>query len=393
MNKPLFSILMLLPLLAFAQLSDYVYCINNPAIGEFNIAKIHLPTGELTNFDDIANSVSSFYSTCVNMDTEDFYFCDGYSLTVFDTQTEQLEPSIDFPLAANSSYHQIQYNPCDSSLYGIVAQNNFTAFSIQRFDFETFEFENISNLPSDFYSCGNCISGIDPINNLFVSDHGGISGIDLATGAEAYSAYPINPSGFAFGHISYKCSTQEFFGTLANLNQETKQLGVVSQETGVVTSISDVTWSVGFWKPYGGGNVIDQETGIYYYSGADGYLIGANTVTGALAYSEDVSSGEIFFLQHFSQCACPEAVNIAEQEGLELNLDAYPNPVDDRFIVSYEKEELIQYTLRNLLGQTLEQGQFLNQLELNTESLSEGTYLCEFQDTKGNSYQVKLVKE
>ncbi len=393
MKKALLSALMLIPLLISAQLSDYVYCINNPAIGEFNIAKIHLPTGVLTDFDDIANSVSSFYSTCVNIDSEEFYFCDGYTLTVFDTQTEQLNDPVNFPLAENSSYHQIQYNPCDSSLYGVMAQNNFTSFSFERFDFEILEFETISPLPNDFYSCGNCISGIDPINNLYVSDHGGVSGIDMATGSEVYSTFPINPSGFSFGHISYKCSTQEFFGTLANLDQETKQLGTVSQETGIVTSISDVTWSVGFYKPYGGGNVIDQETGIYYYSGADGYLIGANTETGAFEYSQDVSSGEIFFLQHFSQCACPEALSISEELGLELNIVAYPNPMDNRLIISYDKQELIQYTLRDLIGQTLEQGQFYNRLELNTEALSQGTYLCAFQDAEGNSKQVKLVKE
>ncbi len=384
--------LALLPMTLFGQLTDYIYCINNPSIGEFNIAKIHLPTGEMTEFDDIANSISSFYSTSINIDSEDFYFCDGYNVHAFDTQTESLEAPITLPLALNSSFHQMQYNPCDSSLYGVVAQNNFNAFSFERFDLNSLQFETIAELPSNYYSCGDCISALDPANNVFVVDHGGVSGLDLSNGEEVIDTSPTNPPGYSFGHMSYKCTTQEVFGTLANLNQETKQMGSVNLTTGAVSSLSDSNWSVGFWKPYGGGNVIDQGTGVYYYSGAGGLLIGASTVTGQLVYNEDVSSGEIFFLQHFSQCPCPNAVGIEDSDLRDLSIEVYPNPVSETLTVSSTQNELISYSIRDVMGRSVLQGNFRAQLVLDTQVLDDGTYLCEFRTGDGLMRTIKVLK-
>jgi endoglucanase len=77
---------------------------------------------------------------------------------------------------------------------------------------------------------------------------------------------------------------------------------------------------------------------------------------------------------------------------LDFALNVYPNPVEDLMYVETDYKRPLQYTLVNLQGQTLKQGEFVRSIRLNTEFLPVGMYLLRLGERQAALQVHKVIK-
>jgi hypothetical protein len=373
------------------QIQNYIYSINNASPNLFFFSKIEISTGIITNFQQspIA-SVSTSSSSCIDNQSQIYYFCTGTDLMALDPTTGQISSTITLPLAPQSDFKNIAFNPCDSSIYGIVVDITNTA-SFSKYNPVSGLMTPISSLAIYTGFIGG-MSFIDPITGIYTYEDTYISGVSLSTGQVVYHSPIIDLPGENFGHIALKCSTHEIFGTSADVIAGIKYLSTINPNTGVVTHVSNPGWSSGFWKPINGGARIDQLTGTFYYSGAGGIIIGANTLTGNLVTNLPVTSGELLYVEHFSDCNCTNtSVAQVTHPGLDVGLE--PTLFTNQLHVKSNETESLRIILYDITSKKVMQSDFINSVSLNTECLAKGIYIYEVCNKNGYSIKGKVIKQ
>jgi len=321
-----------------AQISNYFYAISYTLPPAYNFVKIEMTTGAMTNLYQLPGTgYSSASSSCINASSERYYFCSGTELFTFSPVTGNLLSAVTLPISSTALFTFIQVNPCDSNIYGII--NDYPAsISFARYNPALGTMTIISQLNINTQSCSGCMSVIDPVAGIYAVDNGGILGLSLSTGQVIYNAPFVNLPGESFHHIALYCPTHTFYGTSAN--GSAKFLSTVDPGTGIITHVSTNGWNTGLNKPANGGSIIDQTSGIYYYSGDPSNILGASTVSGNLVYNQPMSNGSylvILFLQHFSECSC---LGTGINEPLTIT-DAviFPDPFNDVLNCRMENNE------------------------------------------------------
>src|SRR5258705_9820020 len=85
-------------------------------------AMVDPTTGILTNLNPLATPLNSLStaSTTTNSYSGYFYFSNGYQISTYDVNTGNLiDSSAIYPLSLNENFVEMQFNNCDSNLYGI----------------------------------------------------------------------------------------------------------------------------------------------------------------------------------------------------------------------------------------------------------------------------------
>jgi hypothetical protein len=176
------------------------------------------------------------------------------------------------------------------------------------------------------------------------------------------------------------------------VNAGVKYLSTIDPYTGIVTHVSNPGWNVGIWKPIGGGSFINQLTGDFFYSAAGHTLISVNTGTGNLVYNQIINSGDLFGIQHFSDCSCitTDLSDITSEYGISIT----PNPFHDFVQVSLNTNEKVEIVFYDMLGaRTQLQQYFTGSVSLDTYHLKAGVYLYEIRKSEEILIRGKLLKE
>lgn len=376
---------------SLGQISNYIYALNNDSNGVFYFCRVEISTGAITNFQLATTNHGSNFSSCINNQTQKYYLCSGTTLKTFDPLSGNLLSTVSLPISVTATFLHIQYNPCNSNIYGII--NDYPAnISFARFDPLNGVMTIISAMNLNTTFCGGCMSILDPDEGIYAFDNGSIIGLNINTGQIVYSSPIINLPDESFSHIALKCNSHEIFGTSANVNLGVKYLSTINPYSGVVTHVSSPGWNVGVLKPLGGGNCIDLSTGDYYYSGSPNILVGANTSTGNMTYNQSVNSGELYSIQHFSECICkPTLIN--ELSNAEIEISFMPNPFSKTLNLTTNVSGENEILLYDITSRKLVQQRFSNSVSLGTEQLANGIYLYEIRFENGLSRKGRVLKD
>jgi hypothetical protein len=389
------SILLLMPfimLITFesnGQLSNYIFAINNASTGVFLFSKIEIATGIITNYQLVGTFLSNGYSSCIDNQAQKYYFCTGTELMTIDPLNGNIVSNVTLPISMTATFNNIAYNPCDSDIYGIISDNGAASFA--KYNIGTAMMTTISSLGT-FSGFVGGLSFIDPVTEIYSYEDAFINGVSLTTGQILYNSLIIDLPNESFGHIALKCSTHEIFGTSADVNAGIKYLSTVDPLTGIVTHVSNTGWNTGIWKPAGGGARIDQLTGIFYYSAAGALIVGANTVNGNMVYNQPISSGDLYFIEHFSECNC-------DNTGIKTPISSQsftiqPNPFNDKLNINADYlEEFSQIILYDIASRKILEQQFTNSVTLNTSQFAKGIYIYEIRNKNGVVEKGKVVKD
>lgn len=335
-----------------AQTNGYVFGIDNASSGVFWFSKLEVATGQLTHIAQMPwNSYSATISTCVDPDMQLYYYCNGFTMYQIDPLTGIILSTTPIGIAPTADLYHVQYNPCDSMIYGIVndAPNNCY---FARYNASNGVTTNLGNLSANMSFCGGCMCFIDPVNQLYVVHApGALMAISLSTGLVVYNTPIVNLPNESFGHIAYDCKEGRIIGTTASSSTNLKYLATVDPVTGIVTHITQNGWTDGFWKPLNGGNSIDNYLSVYYYSGAPDLIVAVDIISGDTISVTHTGGGSFLGLQYFSQCSC-DANSVATNEVNAFHV--YPNPVSEQLTIETGGATTtgsLELHIHNLLGE------------------------------------------
>lgn len=338
-----------------SQTNGFLYGIGNPGNGTFWFSKMDVNSGVYSQLVQLPmTSFSGAGSSCIDDDLKRYYFCTGKQMMTLDPITGTIISIDSLPMPSTADFVQIQFNPCDSLIYGIVFDSQSNTRFV-KYMAATNTFYTISTLTITSY-CMGCMSFIDPINLQYVyNSPTGITAIDLATGTIVYSTTIINLPNEIFGHIAYDCKEGRIIGTSGNTQQQFKYLAEVNPATGIVSHISTTGWQTGFWKPAVGGDCIDQSLGIYYYSGSPDLACAVTIATGDSLNFQHTGSDDFYMIRYFSQCQCTPA-GISNASPNSAVYSVYPNPANGEFTLELKQRnsnEMYELELTNALGELI----------------------------------------
>jgi hypothetical protein len=374
-----------------AQITDSIVGLNNDPIPNVFFCKIDIATGGITNHQLVSQGLSSNFSTCVNYTTLEYYFCEGNILKTINASTGNVV-SIDTLVNSPSVFKCLLYNKCDSNIYGTIYTPSVSGIEFVRYNPASKVITQISVLPVTVSPCWGCKCVFDIDSNYIIIDTGNsLAGVDIISGALKFATLKINVPGENFGHIALNCQTKEILGTSANVNQGRKYLSRIDRYTGQVTHVSNHYWTVGVWKPVGGGNCINQLTGDFIYSGAGGQIISVNSITGALDTNFQVSGNEIYFIDHFSSCNCSTVhPSVSETESLmELEINSFNNEL----IINSNEHNNHTIKIYDLTSRIIFNSEFSETIQINLLNFSSGLYVYEIRNESGNLQSGKFIMQ
>jgi hypothetical protein len=382
-----------LPFKVQCETANFFYGINNQSQGVFYFAKVEISTGIVTNLQlTPINAFTNNLHACIDNQNQRYFLCTGRGIITFDIKTENIVSTKALPISAPAVFKHMQYNSCDSNIYGII--NNYpTDISFARYNPISGEMKIISTYTEVFNFSYGAQSIIDPDSNIFVIDLGsGIATFNLSTG-DLFRTEKGSVQSGQFGHIALKCSTHEIIGTSANINSATKYLAKINPKTGEVTHISQTSWNLGIIKPANGGNCIHQQSGNYYYVAAGG-LICINTESGEFVSHQPFSGGNINLIYHFSDCPCKTYSFVRnKKESALIDFNVFPNPFTEQLNIDFTKEGPFEFAVYDLSLKIVSLQEFFSSSKINTEELSEGTYFYVIRDNQHILKKGKIQKK
>jgi hypothetical protein len=376
--------------LSTAQVTDYIYGIDNPSSGVFYFSKAEITTGIITELTQVPVSfLSGSSSSCIDAGGLKYYYCSGDMMMTFDPVSGNLLSNQVLPLPVNSRLIQVQYNSCDSMIYGILNKSNPVSCEFARYNPAANTVTSLSSLPLMSF-CMGCQAMLDPDSAIYSFFNGNMVGIDINTGAVKYNSVVQNYPGESFGHVALYCPTHQVFGTSANAAQSTKYMSMVNPYTGIVTHISESGWQAGFMKPATAGSCIDQSNHVFYY-GATQLIVGADVLNGNMVYNQSTAPQTLHLIQHFTGCTCH--VTGIEEDIPGNNFSVYPNPASTAFTIDANGTLLkAQVEIFNLFGERFFSDMISLPSIIQCDNFPSGIYFVQIQTNKGAFVQ-KLMKQ
>src|SRR5436190_13476916 len=156
----------LLALTAQAQISDHLFGISNPANGVFHFSKMELATGSVTHIQIMPfNSYGSNFSSAIDVNEQRYLLCTGDTLYRLDPTGVAPMETIPLPLPASTSLIHIEYDPCDSMIYGILNHPPIS-IGLARYDRVANSFQTIATLDPLMPFC-SCADYTDPLTGVY----------------------------------------------------------------------------------------------------------------------------------------------------------------------------------------------------------------------------------
>lgn len=123
-----------------------------------------------------------------------------------------------------------------------------------------------------------------------------------------------------------------------------------------------------------------------------GYFTGNLFRGNSLGIPMIISTGQAdFFVAKLQANPC-DSGNLSTEKFNKQTLSLYPNPTKDKLYINTQ-EQLTSYTLYDLAGKKVLQGNFSSTYEIKLHSLQKGVYLVQVKTAKGNTETVKIVKK
>jgi hypothetical protein len=369
-----------------SQISNYIYGIHNPSAGNFYFSRMDTASGVITDFSQVPISVIGMASSCIDVPGQVYYFCIDELLVSFDASSGNLLATVTLPIPPSAQFLQIQFNPCDSSLYGII-NDPPSSISFGKYNLASGVMTTISVLSSNMLFCMGCVAVLDPDSGIYSFYNGNIVGLDISTGQTLYDnpATPVN-----FGHIALKCNTHEIFGISVIFAEAMKVLCTIDPYTGIVTQLSQSGWQQGLWKPAMGGDFINQASGEYYYVGA-GVIMGISTLTGDTTYTK-TGVTNFYLIQHFSDCGC-SFTGMGELDD-NTTFQLSPNPASSQVTIR-SMHAIDSFEIYNLIGEKISSEwnrSGIGKIKIDVSRLNPGIYFVEVNSEKGRTVQKFIIK-
>lgn len=310
-----------------AQSTDRLFALRNAAPGVFKYCSISTATGAYT---DIALSsftgVGSGFSSCVDPIGGRYFVSNGAEIHGIDVVSSVLLPAIVLPLATQTLFEQIVFDPCSGTFIGILHHFPSPTYTLSRFDPVTAAFSSIRSLPSTQYLDQTRPAEFDAQSGTYIvfANVIGDAGAELACidthNGDLLSAEAVDDmEGEAFLHWALACEAPGrrlgLIGTSLNYGQQIKYVGECDPFLPEVSHAIPPFTAQGFWKPIYGGSCLDQDENMFYWSAAGGIVVGASLNTSSYQYI--VTSGDdLMFLEHMSGCPCSTSTDVGAERTL-----------------------------------------------------------------------------
>lgn len=346
-------------------------------------ARYELATGLVTDMAPIPGvSVSGTTSVCIDGPGGRYILCTGTDIHAFDANDVDPPTAITLPMAATADLIGVQYDPCYNKYLGIV-NDPPDSIVFASFDPVSLQFQTLAVLSSTSAFCIGCEAMFDPVSRLYMLRVGpaNLLGIHADTGTIVYNTtIQTVPNSSPLNHLALDCQTDRILGTVVGPASDDPTVGKMLCEldpsTGTVTVLTSQPMDNGIMKPVFGGSTIDTSSGTFFWSAVNDEVVGANTVSGALNYLDTASLGDVFFIKHFSWCACT-ATNTADAppgatpDGLRLR----PDPTGTMVLIDGTRPGDVLEVVNSIGERIAVLRATAHTIEFRTTDLAPGTYI------------------
>lgn len=351
--KKTFTLFCILSASIAAHAQADLFCVRNSStFGGFAYCEIDLPNDTVYDKTLLPGYIGSlFVSTTADAMHSVYYACDGQRLFGVNTITDSVVLNLQLPLGASDYMTTIQYNPCDSTIYGLFTTSSSNSFSAVC-SFRPSDSLFTANLASvaNIYHSGQQ-GAIDPGNNIYYFENGStstsfIGGYDITQNAVLFNTQvsPLNLS-LLFRGIRYDCDSARVIGLEIDQSLQQTHLATVDVLSGALTHISPVPAANTFYFSLGGAT-LDHTTGTFYYSSGQASIStfdnsGSNYTNDTLPVSGMVG------IETMSGCTCSVSTGIMEEHAIVIA--TWPNPFTET--VSFSGVDLYnELVIYNSLG-------------------------------------------
>jgi hypothetical protein len=287
----------------------------------------------------------------------------------------------------------IQYNACDSTIYGLNTTSLNNQFSSVCSFRPVDSLFSTLGLASGFYHPGQ-EGAMDAANNIYMFENGStgtsmIGGYNIASGFVVFntSVSPFNNS-ILFRGLSYNCDSARVEGLEIRLSSQEIYRSTVNVFTGTLTQLSVAVPDSFYFGP--GGATLDHSTGTFYYMSDQSTISGFDSFNNHMV--DSLSSVSILGIETMTACACAVATGIPEDITPAVVL--YPNPCSDELLVNAahteEQQTLNIYTATGQLVYTAVLTPGSNRIDV--RAFTSGVYFYSVNNATGIA-QGRFVKE
>ena len=381
---------------AISQIDTVTYGISvKTQDSELYLSKISVSDGNVEKISsNPAIMVPGGYGRTIDPFHHIFYYLPGTDLLAFDLHSGELIRKVTITNLLQSTFHGINYNYRDSTLYGIAV--NAAGMSVKLATLNPYTGLVTPVSDTSLASSYNVLTGtaLDPVRGIFYfetiknpSNH--LIGADLYSG-DLISDVPIgiDPED-RFGPMEYNCHDSTLYGLTGNY-QHGRKLASIDPDNGTVTVLSKlIVADTILNEPV----TIDPFKKILYFESSDRTFRGADLISGDLvAYSIIIPLPETYFTGFLFNHACyfhsPSFIGNNKKQELTI----FPNPVLDKLTIRSSiplfKIEILDFTGRSVLTEKYPR---LNEIQLDLASFQEGIYIIRINEENANM-QVKFIK-
>lgn len=348
-----------------------LFCTHNSStLGGFAYSNCDLLTDSVYDYTLFPVLISSNYvSSTVDSANHIYYFSDGVRIYGVNTLNNNLVLNLPYPVTGTFLIANIQYNPCDSLIYGTAFDymTNYAA-SIISFNPNDSTLSTLAPLPS--YQIHKGSGTIDTANNLYLfelsnSPFNTICGFDITLGAISFLtqiSYMTTEENF-FG-ISYDCTNSRLVGISVTASDSLAYLSYVTPLSGELFHINTIGWEGAYTPFLHAGSCIDNTNNVYYFAPKQNIINSVNLNTGNLISSDTISVNALFGIELLTSCTCPLTTKIITKSDIS-KITIYPNPASNEINIThsfFNKANNCELIISNAVGK------IQKQLKINSSS-------------------------
>jgi len=328
-----------------------------------------------------------------------FYYTPGSDLLAFDLNTGELIRKISITNYLNSTFHGIQYNYRDTTLYGIAADAAGLNIKLAKVDPYTGLVTPISD--SSVATSFSVLTGtaLDPVHGIYYfetirnpANH--LIGVDLFSGDLISDVHIGIDSGDRFGPIEYNCHDSTLYGLAGNLTYG-RRLARIDPYNGSVTLLSNLIVADTILNEQA---TIDPFQQVYYFEAkfqsVDNTYRGVNIRTGDLVVFSFITPLPDTYFTGFlfnHSCYFHSPSSIGENK-INPEMTIFPNPVKDKLTIRSSsplfKVEILDFTGKSVFTENCHG---LNEMQADLTSFPAGIYIVRIY-IESTSVSSKFVK-
>ena len=328
-----------------------------------------------------------------------YFYTSDSGLLAFDLNTGELVRKISITNYLNSTFHGINYNYRDSTLYGIAVDAAGLNIKLAKLDPYTGLVTPISD--SSLATSYSVLTGtaLDAFHSIYYfetiknpANH--LIGVDLHSG-DLISDVPIGiDSGDRFGPIEYNCHDSTLYGLAGNYTHGRK-LARINPYNGAVTVLSKLIVADTILNER---VTIDPFQQVFYFEAIfeaiDHTYRGVNINSGDLVVFSYITPlpGTYFTGFLFNHTCYFHSASFIGEYKINPELTIFPNPVFDKLNIR-SSTPLFNVEILDLTGKSIltENCHGLNEIQTDLTSFPEGIYVVRI-NNESSSVSFKFVK-